>query len=84
MTLQTCAPENFASVNGGPSRGSCVGIPRSEDPNGAGGNFPFCHCNDKLQMMMKSNSVRLIESDIAVKERTNANSCIMEKSVSVI
>ena len=38
----------------------------------------------KLQMMMKSNSVCLIELDIAVKERTNADSCIMKKSVSVI
>ena len=38
----------------------------------------------KLQMMMKSNIVGLIELDIAVKEKKNANFCIMKKSASVI
>ena len=33
MTLQTCAPENFLHVDGGPSGGSSVCSPGSKDPH---------------------------------------------------
>ena len=39
MTLQTHAPENFRSRRWGPSRGSRVRRPGSEDPISVSGNF---------------------------------------------
>ena len=41
MTLQTHAPENFRSRRWGPSGGSRVRRPGSEDPIGVSGNFYY-------------------------------------------